>query len=172
MGQEQRDSATSSNLIVIRGSTEQTKCYIGGIRGRTTDAADAITVLISSTGQLGTVFSSKRVKENIVPVDQETAEKMAMINIVTFSYISDKTHKIQYGAIAEEVFEIFSELIVYNKDGEIETIQYHQFVPLLIKYAQLQNQKSLYLEQELNLLKSAMSALILRVAELESVQSK
>ncbi len=155
------DSITSSNVIVIRGSTEQTKTYIGGIRGRTTDAADAIAVLVSSTGQLGTVSSSKRFKENIVPVDQATAEKLADLNIVTFTYISDKSGRVQYGAIAEEVFEIFPELIVYNKDGEIETIQYHHFVPLLIKYAQVQN-------AEIKSLKAVVAALMKRIEALEN----
>jgi hypothetical protein len=99
-------------------------------------------------------------QENIVPVDQATAEKLAELNIVTFSYISDKTQRVQYGAIAEEVFEIFPELIVYNKEGEIETIQYHHFVPLLIKYAQVQN-------NEIQALKAVVAALIARVQALE-----
>ena len=94
-------------------------------------------------------------------MDQATAEKLADLNIVTFSYISDATHKVQYGAIAEEVFEIFPELVVYNKDGEIETIQYHHFVPLLIKYAQVQN-------KEVQSLKAVVAALMQRVEALEN----
>ena len=150
------DTATT---VIGNGSTA--RCYIRGIRGVTTVTNDAIAVLIDSNGNLGTASSSRRFKENIVTMDQATAEKLADLNIVTFSYISDATHKVQYGAIAEEVFEIFPELVVNNKDGEIETIQYHHFVPLLIKYAQVQN-------KEVQSLKAVVAALMKRVEALEN----
>ena len=97
---------TDSNRVFI-GNTSSTVTCIGGIGGITTGTADAIAVLIDSNGQLGTLVSSKKFKKNIVPVDQETAEKLAMLNIVTFSYIDDETNSVQYGAIAEEVLQIF-----------------------------------------------------------------
>jgi hypothetical protein len=149
----------TAHTVIGNGTTA--RCYIRGIRGVTTVTADAIAVLIDSNGNLGTVSSSRRFKENIVPMDQATAEKLAELNIVTFSYISDKTHKIQYGAIAEEVLNVFPDLVVYNKDGEIETIQYHHFVPLLIKFAQVQN-------AEVKALKAVVAALISRVQALEN----
>jgi amino acid transporter len=65
------------------------------------------------------------------------------------------------GAIAEEVLNVFPDLVVYNQDGEIETIQYHHFVPLLIKYAQVQN-------AEVKALKAVVAALIARVEALEN----
>jgi hypothetical protein len=52
---------------VIRIGTvgTQTATFIAGIRGVTTGAADALAVLIDSTGQLGTTSSSRRVKTEI-----------------------------------------------------------------------------------------------------------
>ena len=45
-------------------------CFIGNIRGVTTQIANAIPVLVDSAGQLGTVSSSKRFKNEIKPMDK------------------------------------------------------------------------------------------------------
>ncbi len=63
--------------------------------------------------------------------------------------------------LLKKCLKYFPELVVNNKDGEIETIQYHHFVPLLIKYAQVQN-------KEVQSLKAVVAALMKRVEALEN----
>ena len=111
--------------------TKHVKCFIGGIRGITTDAVDAIDVLVSSTGQLGTVSSSIRYKEN---VENMADESSALYNLrpVSFNYKSDKSQTKQYGLIAEEVEEHAPELVVYDDEGKVETVKYRLLVPMLL----------------------------------------
>ncbi len=100
-----------SNVTRIGGS--QTRCYIGGIRGRTSDVADAITTLISSTGQLCTVSSDRRLKENF---DYNiTTEAMAIIRDLKpckFNYKSDIVPKLVWGLIADEAAGVIPDYVV------------------------------------------------------------
>ena len=54
-----------SNTIRIGFNPEQTKTFVAGIRGTTTGMNDAVPVVIDSNGQLGTINSSQRFKEDI-----------------------------------------------------------------------------------------------------------
>ena len=130
-----------------RIGTLQTRTFIAGIVGITTDVADAIPVLIDSDGQLGTVSSSRRFKENIQDMDQ-ASQKLLSLRPVTFRYkqaSADGTKPIQYGLIAEEVADVYPDLVVYDKDGQVQTVQYHKLVPMLLN--ELQNEHKHNVEQ-------------------------
>jgi hypothetical protein len=157
------ESTTSQNCIVIQcrnggggtsltandqirigfSDTASTSCFIDGIRGRTTGVADAVTVLVDSAGQLGTASSSRRYKENIQSLN-DVSKPFMQLNPVAFNYKSDASHTCQYGLIAEEVEQLFPELVVYNKEGEVETVKYHLLYALLIKM--IQENRTLALE--------------------------
>ena len=57
--------AGEANTMYLGLQGTQTKTVIAGIRGITTGLADAVPVVIDSAGQLGTVSSSRRFKEDI-----------------------------------------------------------------------------------------------------------
>jgi hypothetical protein len=103
------------------------RCYIGNIRDVTTGNFDAIAVLIDSTGQLGTLSSSRRFKKDIKPMDQ-TSEAILALKPVTFHYKGGDTKKAQeipqYGLIAEDVAAVNPDLIVRDKDGKIYSVRY------------------------------------------------
>jgi len=46
---------------------------------------------------------------------------------------------LQYGLIAEEVEQVFPELVAYGADGRVETVQYHVLSALLVNELQKQN---------------------------------
>jgi hypothetical protein len=115
-------SGADSGTIRI-GSGSQTKTFIAGIRGVTTGQANAIPVLIDSLGQLGTMSSARRFKDNVEPMDK-TSEAILNLNPVTFHYKSDKTNTPQFGLIAEEVAAINPALVVRDQSGEIYTVRY------------------------------------------------
>ena len=50
---------------------------------------------------------------------------------VTFAYNKDETETKQFGLIAEEVDEVFPDIVVKNADGQVETVQYH-VLPILL----------------------------------------
>lgn len=102
--------------------------------------ADAITVVVDSAGQLGTINSSRRVKDDIA--DMGAASDVLMkLRPVTFHYKSDQNPKgraLQYGLIAEEVAQVAPGLVARTATGEIETVYYQHLAPMLLNEYQKQ----------------------------------
>jgi hypothetical protein len=92
---------------------------------------------MDSTGKLGTTTSSRRYKENIENIGEITHTFM-QLRPVKFNYKNQNPENIHYGLIAEEVETLFPELVVHNKQGEVETVQYHHLYAFLIKMIQEQ----------------------------------
>jgi hypothetical protein len=111
------------------------KTWIYGIRGVTTDVNDAIAVLIDSTGQLGTVSSSARYKENIEDMGAES-NVLLKLRPVVFNYKKDASKAMQYGLIAEEVAVVAPRLAVYDEEGIPSTVKYHELPVLLLNELQ------------------------------------
>ena len=126
----------------------QTACFISGIRGITTTNANAIPVLIDSAGQLGTVSSSRRYKENIEDMGF-ASEDIMNLRPVIFNY-KRQPDSLAWGLIAEEVQEIMPELVVLNDKGQAETVKYHDLIPMLLNELQKLSKRVEHLE-ELNL---------------------
>jgi hypothetical protein len=123
----------------IRIGTGQTRTFIAGISGVTTSGA-GVAVLVDSNGQLGTISSSRRVKDDIA--DMGTASSALMtLRPVTFHYKSDQNpsgRTLQYGLIAEEVAEVYPGLVAHSADGQIETVLYQFLPPMLLNEYQKQ----------------------------------
>jgi len=109
----------------------QNRCFISGIREVTTGVPDAINVMIDSAGQLGTVSSSRRFKDEIKPMDR-ASEAILSLKPVTFHYKSDHTARPQFGLIAEDVAEVDPNLVVHDKNGEIYSVRYDQVNAMLL----------------------------------------
>ncbi len=127
--------AESGNIIIDNGTGiavigESNKTKIAGIRGATTTNNDAVAVLIDSAGQLGTVSSSKRYKENIHDMGSYS-DSIRHLRPVVFNYKEHGPTSKSVGLIAEEVADIAPHLVVY-KDGDPETVKYHDLVPMLL----------------------------------------
>jgi hypothetical protein len=123
-------AANDSNTIRL-GSGWQTRTFIAGIRGRTTTNMNAIPVVIDSAGQLGTITSSRRFKDEIEPIDM-ASEAILALKPVTFHYKSDNTCTPQFGLIAEEVAEVNPDLVVRDENGEISTVRYDAVNAMLL----------------------------------------
>jgi hypothetical protein len=129
-----------SDSIHLGDTSTHTKTVIAGIRGITTASADAIPVVIDSNGQLGTVSSSIRFKEDVHDM-ADVSQRLMQLRPVTFRYTqaySDGAKPIQYGLIAEEVAEVFPELAVRGADGQVETVHYETLNVLLLNELQKQ----------------------------------
>ena len=122
-------SATNGDQNTLRiglgtgsGNAQLDKAFIAGIRGITTTAADAIAVLISSTGQLGTASSSIRFKDNIADMAQDS-EVLYALRPVTFNYKSRDVSERSPGLIAEEVETVAPWLVAYDQRGNTESVK-------------------------------------------------
>src|SRR5436305_10927355 len=124
---------TASNAISVgsNGANVSNSCFIGNIRGITTQNNDAVAVLIDSAGQLGTVSSSRRYKTDIKPMDK-TSESILALKPVSFRYKVHKDATPQFGLIAEQVAQVNPDLVVRDKNGEIYTVRYEAVNAMLL----------------------------------------
>jgi hypothetical protein len=137
-----------SNTIRIGLPAVQTRAFVAGIRDVTTDSADAIPVMIDSAGQLGTVSSSRRYKEDIRDM-ADASSRLLQLRPVTFRYaraFRNGSKPVQFGLIAEDVADVFPELVVRNASGEVDTVHYETLNVLLLN--ELQKQEALNREQQ------------------------
>src|SRR5439155_16735159 len=132
-------AAESSTIRIGTGGTH-TKTFIAGITGVTTGGA-AVAVLVDGNGQLGTASSSRRYKFDIAGMGETTADVMRL-RPVTFRYLAHGANApLQYGLIAEEVAEIYPELVTQNSKGEVETVMYQFLAPMLLNEVQNQHRQ-------------------------------
>ena len=142
LGADLLGEAVESNTIHLGKVGTQTKTFIAGVRGITTVNPDAIPVVIDSAGQLGTVSSSRRFKEDIRDMGS-ASERLFQLRPVTFRYTrayGDGSKPMQYGLVAEEVAQVFPELAVKNSAGDVETVHYETLNVLLLNELQRQEQ--------------------------------
>ena len=123
--------ADESGVIRIGKKPNATATFIAGIRETTTATANAVPVVIDSAGQLGTVSSSRRFKDEIKPMDN-SSEAVLGLKPVTFHYKNDTQNTPQFGLIAEEVAKVNPDLVVRDDKGEIYTVRYDAVNAMLL----------------------------------------
>lgn len=114
------------------GSGQQNQCFISGITGATVTGT---TVLCSTGNQLGTIASARRFKEDIDDMGNDS-EFIYKLRPVSFNYKNDPDKIRQQGLIAEEVADISTNMVAYDKDGQLITVQYHLLPALLLNELQ------------------------------------
>ena len=138
-----------------------TATYIAGISGAT--SASGTAVLIDANGHLGTTTSSRRFKEEIRDMGEESYGLLAL-RPVTFRYkpeYDDGSRLLQYGLIAEEVAEHYPGLVQYDRNGAPAAIRYHFLDAMLLN--EVQKQQRTITEQKFRLEDQAA-----RIANLEA----
>ncbi len=90
--------AGANNVICIGavGAPVDDSCFIGNIRGVTTQNNDAMPVLVDSAGQLGTANSSERFKTDINAIGK-ASEAILALNPVSFRYKANK--KVRHNSV-------------------------------------------------------------------------
>ena len=71
---------------------------------------------------------------------------------MTYRYkeaFADGSRPVDYGLIAEEVAQIYPDLVVRSADGEIQTVQYQKLTPMLLNEVQKLEKRLAALEAEL-----------------------
>jgi len=158
-------ASADSGAIRIGTSGTQTSFFVAGVRGVTTGDSNAVPVVIDSNGQLGTVSSSRRFKTNIEDMGDASRDIMRL-RPVTFRYkkpFADGSQPIQYGLIAEEVAEVFPDLVAHSADGQIETVKYQMLDPMLLNEVQRQQVEIRALQQRLSRIEAALAQSVAEV---------
>src|SRR5262249_31299482 len=129
---------SESNTIRIGVAGNQNRIFLAGVSGVN---VSGVPVLVSSSGQLGVASSSRRFKQDIEDMGAAT-DNLMRLRPVTYHYkqpFEDGPQPMQYGLIAEEVAEVYPELVAHSADGKIETVKYQMLDSMLLNELQKQN---------------------------------
>jgi len=157
-----------SNTIRIGTVGQHAAAFMAGINGAT--SASGTAVFVNSSGQLGTVTSSRRFKDDIADMASES-DMLMKLRPVAFYYKPglDPTHTRQYGLLAEEVAQVSPQLVVFDKDGVPQTVRYHFVNAMLLN--EVQKQRQLVEEQQGTIARqqAEIQDLAARLAKLEAL---
>ena len=123
--------------IRIGDGAVQTRTFIAGIRG-VQNLASSLPVYIDPNGQLGIAVSSEQYKEDIKDMS-EASHKVLELRPVTYRYRTPDTagnKPLEYGLIAEEVAKVYPDLVAYDAEGHIQSVQYQKLTPMLLNEVQ------------------------------------
>ncbi len=134
LGQGAGSGVTAANNVICigaDGANASNSCYIGNIFGQTSSGGTA--VFINSDGKLGTTTSSRRFKEEIKPMER-ASEALFALKPVTFRYKKgiDPQGIPQFGLVAEDVEAVNPDLVVRDKEGEVNTVRYEAVNAMLL----------------------------------------
>jgi trimeric autotransporter adhesin len=149
---------------------QQNITYIAGIYGSTVDT-QGIPVYVDNNGLLGTVVSSRRFKEQIDEMGDASSALMKL-RPVTFLYkpeYSKGERTLQYGLIAEEVAQVYPELVAYDKDGQPYTVRYQYLAPMLLNEVQKQYRRA---EQQSEIIASQQTEIMAQKQEIENLKGQ
>ena len=165
------NNGTSGDNGVIRiGSGSQSETYIAAISGVNVSGAP---VYVTSSGQLGVQSSSRRYKEDIQDMGNASSGVLRL-RPVTFHYkqaFADGTKPLEFGLIAEEVAEVYPDMVVRSASGQIETVKYQELAPMLLNELQKQNAAIAAQAQQLRELTEQNRELVERLERLEAASS-
>ena len=103
-------------------------------------------VYLATNATSWTANSDIRLKNIISPIDS-AVDKLTTLNPVIFSWKSDDTNKENIGLIAQDVKEVFPQVIDTNEDGFLG-VRYVELIPVLVKAIQELSAKVTLLENK------------------------
>jgi hypothetical protein len=133
VGQGGANIMTASNVIAIGsdGADVSNTTWIGNVFDVTTISGTTAPVIVSDTGQLGTVASSERFKKDIATMDK-ASDAILSLRPVTFHYKTDGKGTPQFGLIAEEVAKVNPALVLPDKQGKPFSVRYDAVNAMLL----------------------------------------
>ena len=144
-------AAGESGKIRIGTKGTHNGTFIAGISGKT--VANGAGVIVNANGQLGTIQSSARYKDDIKPMDK-ASEAILALKPATFRYKEElDPDKIpQFGLIAEEVEKIDPNLVVRDEDGKVMTVRYEAINAMLLNEFLKEHRRVQELERQIQAL--------------------
>jgi hypothetical protein len=172
-------SVTTANNVIcigasVGGANVDDTCFIGNIFGMT--SSGGIGVFVNESGQLGTLTSSRRFKDDIKPMDR-TSESILALRPVTFHYKKEIDPKgiPQFGLVAEDVEKVNPDLVIRDKEGKPYSVRYDQVNAMLLneflkEHRKIEEQDRKIQEQETTIaqLKEEMESVIANTREQDS----
>jgi len=150
---------TASNVVCIGfgvgGANVDETTWIGNIFGVTTQGGTTAPVVVSNTGQLGTLASSERFKKDIAAMEK-TSEAILALRPVTFHCKTDASETPQFGLVAEEVAKVDPALVLPDKQGKPYTVRYEAVNAMLLNEFLKEHRKVAQLEKQIEALTAGL----------------
>ena len=149
-----------------RGNGNSAAENVDGLNAVTTGADN--TAHVTSDNKLGTLLSTRRVKNDIKPMDK-ASEAILALKPVTFRYKKEvePNGAIQFGLIAEEVAEIDPELVIFDKGGKPESVRYEAINAMLLNEFLKEHKK---VEEQLTMIRQLKSEAAKREATINELK--
>jgi hypothetical protein len=150
-------NAGEGNTIRIGTAGVQTNAFMAGISGAT--VAEGVAVYVDANGQLGTLTSSRRFKDDIKPMDK-ASEAILSLQPVSFRYKHelDPQGIPQFGLVAEEVEKLDPDLVARDAQGKVYTVRYEAVNAMLLNEFLKEHHKVQELESRLERLEQLLNA--------------
>jgi Chaperone of endosialidase len=147
--------ADEAGTIRIGTAGNQAATFVAGISGTT--VAGGIAVVVDANGQLGTIVSSQRFKDEIKSMDK-ASESILALRPVTFRYKHELDAKgiAQFGLIAEEVEKVNPDLVARDNNGKVFTVRYEAVNAMLLNEFLKQHRKAQEQETTITQLRSTV----------------
>jgi hypothetical protein len=115
---------------VLGQNSESNTTYIRNVYDSITTARQ---VYVDANNKIGTLASTRRVKDDIEPMAR-ASETILALRPVTFRYKKeiDRYCTPQFGLVAEEVAEINPDLVTRDREGKPETVRYDAVNAMLL----------------------------------------
>ena len=144
----------TQDLVLATNATERLRLtstgamLVPGVYSGTT--ATGANVVVEPDGTIRRSTSSIKYKNNVTTLSDDLADKILECRAVSYTSKceGDDNAKINYGLIAEEVYDVDPSL-VFTDNGEPEGVQYDRFVPHLVNLVKRQKTQIETLEQRL-----------------------
>ena len=150
---------TAANVVCIGfgvgGANVDETTWIGNIFGVTTQSGTTAPVIVSNTGQLGTLASSERFKKDIATTEK-TSETILALRPVTFHYKTDASETPQFGLVAEEVAKVDPALVLPDKEGKPYTVRYEAVNAMLLNEFLKEHRQVAQLEKQIEALTAGL----------------
>jgi hypothetical protein len=171
-------SSEDNGVVRIGTAGQQQFIYLSGVYGVATGLGNGVDVMVDSNGQLGVKNSSIRFKEDVRDM-ADASSGILLLRPVTYRYkqaYADGSKPIDYGLIAEEVAEVYPDLVARSANGQIVTVQYQKLTPMLLNELQKQHRQLEQQQQTIDQLKAqqaiTMHRLEERLSALEAAQPR
>jgi hypothetical protein len=151
-------------VVGVAGESNTTR-----IRNVYASVATTRAVYVTSSNKIGTLASSRRVKDDIQPMGK-ASEAILALKPVTFRYKKqiEPNGAIMFGLIAEEVEQVAPDLVTRNDKGEAETVRYEAVNAMLLNEFLKEHRAVQEQQKEIDALKAELKeqrALIQKVSD-------
>ena len=158
-----RGIVAEANTIRIGRIGTQTGAFIAGISGAMVPAG--VGVIVGTNGQLGTIVSSARFKDDIKPMEK-ASEAVLALQPVTFQYKKelDPEGIPQFGLVAEEVEKVNPDLVARDDQGKPYTVRYEAVNAMLLNEFLKEHRKVEQLEKQVAALTTGLQQMSAQLA--------